>query len=281
MAEVEQIAHEIVEELRAEIDFEIDDVISRIVLSLPEEYFRMLSRADQLKHLKALLALGVCDIQDDIMMRSGDGRFVAVVAKRNYPGMLAAILNRLPDSSRLIGAKIFTSKEHDFIIDLFEFKSESAPQPTNAAIQFELEQIIKQVAATHGCSSEDVEPFVSQLNPESPSLGSVDQLQLQFSAYAEVVASGGVSIHWQPQSANASQLIVASGGTHAKKVFQQSAEFVGRHEINIEQAILNDFQSADQGRIAIASFRLEHQRASESGVAPLADELKFELTDRQ
>ena len=38
-AETEQRAYEIVEELRADIDFELDDVITRIVRGLPRGLF--------------------------------------------------------------------------------------------------------------------------------------------------------------------------------------------------------------------------------------------------
>ena len=120
--EIEHRAYEIVEELRADIDFELDDVIASIVRGLPEDYFKMLSRDDQLRQLKALLAMGVCNLDEEIMLRSDDGRQIAVVTRKNYPGLLANILKRIPTESELIGAKIFTSTGHDFIIDVFEFK---------------------------------------------------------------------------------------------------------------------------------------------------------------
>ena len=66
--------------------------------------------------------MGVCNLDEEIMLRSDDGRQIAVVARKNYPGLLANILKRIPAESELIGAKIFTSTDHDFIIDLFEFK---------------------------------------------------------------------------------------------------------------------------------------------------------------
>ena len=75
MAEgIEQRAYEIVEELRADIDFELDDVIAGIVRGLPEDYFTSLSRQDQLTQLKALLAMGICNLKEEVMLRY-DNRF--------------------------------------------------------------------------------------------------------------------------------------------------------------------------------------------------------------
>ncbi len=104
-AETEQRAYEIVEELRADIDFELDDVITRIVRGLPEDYFTSLSRQDQLTQLKALLAMGVCNLKEEIMLRYDKGRHIAVVSRQNHPGLLANILQRLPRDSKLVAQR--------------------------------------------------------------------------------------------------------------------------------------------------------------------------------
>jgi len=62
--------HDLVEELRADIDFELEDVITEIVRELPEDYFQRVRRKDQLIHLKALLALSFCKLQEELMFRS-------------------------------------------------------------------------------------------------------------------------------------------------------------------------------------------------------------------
>ena len=58
--------YDLVEELRADIDFELDDVITHIVRDLPEDYFHRLKRKDQLIHLKALLAISFCQLEEEI-----------------------------------------------------------------------------------------------------------------------------------------------------------------------------------------------------------------------
>ena len=115
-------ALDLVEELRAEIDFEIDDVIADILRDLPDEYFQRLRRSDQLKHLKTLLAISICQLDNQISLRSKDDRHIAVIGRQDYPGLLAKIVKRLPSEEPLIAAQIFTSKAHKFIIDLFEFE---------------------------------------------------------------------------------------------------------------------------------------------------------------
>jgi len=69
----------IIETLRADIDFELDDVLVKIVNGLPEGYFRSFSDHDLLKPLKALLALGICHLDEEITFSSDNGRQLTVV----------------------------------------------------------------------------------------------------------------------------------------------------------------------------------------------------------
>ena len=251
-----QHAHEIVEELRAEIDFEIDDVIAQIVRGLPDDYFRILSRADQLEHLKALLALGVSKIKQEITLRSDDDHIIAVVARQNYPGLLAKILKRLPNQKELVGAKIFTSKDHEFIIDLFEFKSSDSKQGSpDSSYSFEdqLDALSKQSQRP----KPEIEHFLSQFDSNSPVFDDLDQLEAQFSAFRRVCQTGEISIKLE-QVANQSskRLTIASRGTRAFEVFQQTAAYLAEQSCDIEQAVLNDFKCPDEKRVSIASFGL-------------------------
>ena len=84
------------------------------------------------------------------MLRYDNGRHIAVVSRQNYPGLLANILQRLPGDSKLVGAKIFTSIESDFIIDLFEFKSSDEDLSETSISPAEVEQTIEEVAQGTG-----------------------------------------------------------------------------------------------------------------------------------
>ena len=150
----------IIEELRADIDFELDDVLVKIVNGLPEGYFRSFSNHDLLKPLKALLALNICHLDEEIMLSSDDGRQLTVVANRNYPGQLANILERLPDETALMGARVFTSKAHDFIIDLFDFKNPANPDQPPVSSN-DIAQLIEDVTSITKHSADSVSEFVS------------------------------------------------------------------------------------------------------------------------
>lgn len=257
MTEIDRRAHEIVEELRADIDFEIDDVISKIVRGLPDDYFRILARGEQMKHLKALLALGVCNVDQEIMMQSDDEKFIAVVARKNFPGLLAKILKRLPNQRELVGAKIFTAKDQQFIIDLFEFKMESSPEAVSQIELLQLQEKIESVAKRTGHSIEDIGQFASQYDPNSPVFEDENYLVAQFSAYQLVATTDQVSVNIDQNIGTTSQQItVASGSVKAFDVFEKTAGYLAERSCDIEQAVLNDFACPSGKRASIASFRL-------------------------
>ena len=258
-------AQAIVEELRADIDFELDDVITKIVQGLPDDYFTSLSPADQLKPLKALLALGICQINDEIMMRSDDGRQIAVVANQNYPGQLSDILHRLPAELPLTGAKIFTSTDHDFIIDVFDFRSAIAA-PENAITPADVAHLVNEVARSTGHPSDVISEFVSHYPPASAILETPGQVAEQFLAYNEVEHSTDTAILWTDATHDQmTRVTISAGQTTARHLFQATAAFLGMKKTDIDRAWLHDIPRDPELKthVAIASFLLTGQVARE------------------
>ncbi|MDE0935512.1 MAG: hypothetical protein OSA89_06330 [Mariniblastus sp.] len=254
-AEIEQRAHEIIEELRADIDFELDDVIARIVRGLPEDYFKMLSRDDQLRQLKALLAMGVCNLSEEIMLRSDDGQQVAVVARKNHPGLLANLLRRIPAESELIGAKIFTSTDHDFIIDLFEFKPVGKSESIAPVDRVELESTIESVVAKVGLPIDQVRKFVSQYHPGNRILSSPSDVADQFLVCLDSQRTNKTAIRWVAvNESESSRVTVASSSRSAREVFRKTAEFLAMRAWDIDRAFLHDLPLQEDAHMAIASF---------------------------
>lgn len=256
MERVEQRTREIVEELRADIDFELDDVITRIVGNLPEDYFKSLSRQDQLRQLKALLAMGVCHIEHEIMIRSTDGRHIGVVSRQNYPGLLANILERLPSDRPLVGAKVFTSIDHDFIIDLFEFKVETGEVITSDN-SFEVEQTIEKVAQATGKPVSQVQEFVSHYQIDSPILRSAEDVAEHLSVFNEVEKSNDLVVRWanvEDSAINGARVTISTCDSTARDLFQRTAGFMASKTLDIEKADLHDIPTGPDSHIAIASF---------------------------
>ena len=270
MAETtEQRNYSLIEELRADIDFELDDVISNIVRDLPEEYFQRLKRSDQMTHLKALLAMSICHLEEEIVLRSNDDRHVAVVARQDYPGLLAKILRRLPADKALIGAKIFSSKTHEFIIDLFEFDSPDSEEESDSVDTYAIKTAIEEVVRLTGQSEPIVSEFASLYPANSRVLTCPDDLADQFHAFQKVDDESGIAVVTKAiADCEEKKTIVAANRLTAREVFQQSAQYLGDQAIDIQQAFLNDLCGGARSNIAVCSFQ----------ILPAADNVPVERT---
>jgi len=240
----------IIEELRADIDFELDDVLVKIVHGLPEGYFRSFSNHDLLKPLKALLALGICNLDDEITLSSDDKRHLTVVANQNYPGQLA-------------------------IIDLFEFKQEpSQNQP--AAKPIAIAQLVEDVASITKHSTESITEFVSHYDLHNRILKYPNQVAEQFLAFNEIEHSQDVVVRCKPDAqTKQTQITVSLGSATGKEVFQRSAEFLGQQNLDIERAWLHDlFPLDDTSHVAIASFLVDTSARSDLNLESLAKEIE-------
>lgn len=249
-----QRTYQLIEELRAEVDFEIDDVISQIVRSLPEEYFMTLSRKDQIVHLKSLLAISICELNDWLTLRSDNGRQVAVVARQNYSGMLAKIIASLPKDQSLIGAKIFTSTSHDFIIDLFEFAVEDQTTVSTPTNSMELTDLIQEVANLTATSLNQVKEFVELYPRQTESLKSVTEIADHFRAFEAVrTHQDRNAVFWH--SATNARVTIASPYLNARDLFQYTAQALSDLHADIDQAFLYDFPLPNNStHVAVASF---------------------------
>ena len=265
----------IIEDLRADIDFELDDVLVKIVNGLPEGYFRSFSNHDLLKPLKALLALSICQLDEEIVLSSDNGRQLTVVANQNYPGQLAAILERLPNEPALMGARVFTSKDHDFIIDLFEFKhqaSKEQPAIGSSAIA----QLVEDVASITNHSTDSITKFVSHYDHHNRILKYPNQVAEHFLAFNEIEHSQDVVVRCKLDAqTKQTQITVSLGNATGKEVFQRSAEFLGKQELDIERAWLHDLFPLDvASHVAIASFLVDSSAKSDLDFEALARELE-------
>ena len=250
----------LIEELRADVDFELEDVITEIVRELPEDYFQRINHADQLVHLKALLALSFCKLQEELMFRSSDGIHIAVIARQNYSGQLADILNRLPHDQNLIGAKVFTSQSQNFIIDLFEFEASSEAQSQQPHSDQALNAAAEALVSRLDAEVETIAEFLSHYSPNNQILDQTTSLCEHFLTYQQLCSDQKPAVRViETSTNNLIRLTTASQRIDARSLVHCVADYLGQQSINIERAYLNDLLFKESANVAIASFILESE----------------------
>jgi len=249
-----QRAYQLVEELRAEVDFEIDDVIAEIIRNLPEEYFLTLTKVDQIKHLKTLLAISICQLNDWLTLKSDNDRQIAVLARQNYSGMLANIIASLPRDRVLIGAKIFTSTAHDFIIDLFQFAGEGEGTDITVGSSMELDDLVAEVVRQTGAPFQEVQEFLTRYPQQAELVTSAAEVKSHFEAFQRARQANADVVFWQELNGLA-KVTIASPRLSARDLFLFTAQALSQLHADVERAFLYDFPLFDQpGHVAVASF---------------------------
>ena len=239
----ENRVHDLIEELRADIDFELDDAVTAIVRNLPEEYFESVRRENQLTHLKALVASRICNLQSEIFVPCCDGRQIAVVGRRNYRGQLAKILNGLPSGRRILSASAYTSSAHDFIIDLFDLDFD-AEDSTASSVD---PAMVTALTSVVDCSPEDADAFLllfANLRSGDPLARRLPNL---YHAYQKCDGTVAALHWWQDGDATPElrKLTLAVCHSNEKQVLYQLASLVSQHTLDIRNASMDVLRRPD------------------------------------
>ena len=225
---------DLIEEIRADLDFELDDAVTDIVRDLPEEYFRRINHENQLAHLKGLVATRICMLNGELFLPTADRSQIAVLGRTNYRGQLAHILSELPGrQTRLVGANIYTAHSHGFIIDIFEFETDQ-----QRAITAFPEEIVVKIADEAGAAIEAVRDFLARIRTTSAKSPDVEKLVRFFKAYTKVDTEHPVIVEQGDEKDGLFNVVVAIHAQDERLVFRKTTESLSKFSLDIEQAEL-------------------------------------------
>jgi len=228
-------ASDLIEEIRADIDFELDDAVTDIVRDLPEEYFQRMNHTNQVTHLKGLIASRICQLNGELFLPSADGSQIAVLGRKSYRGQLAYILSELPSKkTRLVGANIYTARSHGFILDVFEFETDQRPATDDSFPDETVEKIVAELKRDRG----EVTDFLSRIRTTSVKSPNTAKLIRFFRAFEKVKAGTPVVVDQQEDNGELSDLLVAIHSPNLCPTFQRTAESLSELALDIEQAEL-------------------------------------------
>ena len=245
--------------VRQEIIDEMDGRIQETFRKLPAEYFREVAAEDYVQHFKALVAIEACDIRQEVLISQHDGKRVTIVSRENYPGLLARLIHKLPTDRPLVGAKIFSSTDQDFIVDVFDFQDEAAAETSNPQQKNtdggRLDPLIGKVAKLTGAEDAQVRPFIERYHRNHAILESPEDLAHQFVALKETAHMNDIRVLCEPE-ADSWKITVSAASATTRTVLGRSANYFGLRDINIEKAVLENVLVQDSILIALLTFRV-------------------------
>ena len=248
-----------IQRVRQEIIDEMDGRIQETFRRLPTEYFREVPAEDYVQHFKALVAIEACDIRQEVLIRQRDGKRITIVSRENYPGLLARLIRNLPSDRPLVGAKIFSSADRDFIVDVFDFQDSVADEATllqqTNIDDGRLDQIIEQVAKLTEAPETEIRPFIERYHRSHAILESPEDLAHQYVALKETAHMNDIRVLCEPEAAGWKITVSAASAT-TRTVLGRAANYFGLRDINIEKAVLENVLVQDSMLIALLTFRV-------------------------
>ena len=268
--------HPQIQQLRSEIISQMDDRIAESLQKLPPEYFQQIPREDHLQHFKALVAIKVCDIRQEITIRHRNGKRITIVSHQNHPGLLARLIRSLPKELPLAGAKIFTSTDEDFIVDVFDFQGSEPNNEVRSGADLEKrKKVIESVAALTGAAGSDVERFVNQYHQGHDILDSPEELSHQFVAFRETAHINDIFVLCGGTHDGLLKITVSAASSTTRSMFERAADFFGSRNINIVKAICDNVMYRDKIPVALLTFDVQADQLVDPD--SLAGELKHFL----
>ena len=248
-----------IQRVRQEIIDEMDGRIQDTFRKLPAEYFREVSPEDYVQHFKALVAIEACDIRQEVLIRQQDSKRITIVSRENYPGLLARLIRNLPSDRPLVGAKIFSSADNDFIVDVFDFQDDQAAKPDNL-IQGDtddgrLDHVIEQVVKTTGAPEEEIRPFIERYHRSHAILESPKDLAHQYIALKQTAHMNDIRVLCEPEN-DSWKITVSAASATTRTVLGRTANYFGLRNINIEKAVLENVLMEDSILIALLTFQV-------------------------
>ncbi|MBK8010695.1 MAG: NAD-glutamate dehydrogenase [Deltaproteobacteria bacterium] len=238
---------------------EIDDVIGRLrdqfqtaaqtlvpkfFRDMPNAYLRDTNRATQLQHLQALISAHTSGVPPKMTLVSPDGNTWTFLQQRDYPGVLAELVQLLPTDRELRSAKVYSAADGELVLDVFRFGDQPKFDPTDAT------QIEKRVAVLE---------FIAQLDKSTDLEDIAQHFERSTASYLRSVSAARIYEHWrlwqrvrgtedtvveasEHVESDAVRINVAAGNADTRSFFFKLVTHLGRRRVNIRRAYLDVFE---------------------------------------
>ena len=112
---------ELLSKLCGDFSVAAQKTISDFFQSMPADYFASIPAAMQIDHLKAIIYGESLKIPPkNFLIKDSAGTKYTFISLLNEAGQLADFLKQIPEDLNISGAKVFTSKDNKFIVDVID-----------------------------------------------------------------------------------------------------------------------------------------------------------------
>ncbi|MDP7008682.1 MAG: NAD-glutamate dehydrogenase [Phycisphaerales bacterium] len=230
-----------------------EGVVPWFLDQMPLMYFQDTSEADQLAHLRAMIAAKASGRPIELTLRSEDSSQWTMIRPRDYPGVLAEIMEELPWDQTLRTAKIHTATDGELVLDTFEF---GEPVPFTIDDEDHVDRLNEMIdyASEHmpEVTSDQVREYFSRSSEEYILTVTPLRMVKHWNLVERLSGTDGTMVELERETdPSLSRIVVAVSNSTRRSMLQRIATRLSKSRVNIHRAYLDSIDDGQNGWITL------------------------------
>ncbi len=243
----------IIEKVTDSIRLTAQETVPWFLEQMPLMYFQDTNEVTQLAHLRAIIAEKASGRPIELTLRADDASEWTFMRPRDYPGVLAEIMEELPWDQTLRAAKIHTAGDGNLVLDTFEF-GEPAPFTVNHPQYGSIVENILDYAKEHlpQWTPQQVRAYFAACSEDYALTITPLRMAKHWQLVQRLTGTDGTTVAIERESdPTLSRIIVAVSNSTRRSMLQRIATRLSKSGINIHRAYLDSVDDGENGWITL------------------------------
>ncbi|HJN71040.1 MAG TPA: NAD-glutamate dehydrogenase, partial [Phycisphaerales bacterium] len=230
-----------------------EEVVPWFLNQMPLMYFQDTSEEDQLAHLRAMIAAKASGKPIELTLRSEDASQWTMMRPRDYPGVLAEIMEELPWDQTLRTAKIHTATDGELVLDTFEF---GEPTPFTIDDVDHADRLNEMIAYAEqhmqDVTTDQVRAYFARSSEEYIMTVTPLRMAKHWQLVERLSGTDGTMVKLETETdPTLSRIIVAVSNSTRRSMLQRIATRLSKSRVNIHRAYLDSIDDGANGWITL------------------------------
>ena len=261
-----EIVEEISQQVKEDLIHSVDKVTPWFFRALPEFYYQLTSREEQISHLHTVLSLYQITAPS-ATLTSADGSKITFISVANQPDQLLRFLEQISDKT-ILSAAFHSALEGNLMIGQF-FTTSHKVSPKDKKFQEKLTQIRKGLANLPSYQKKRVERFLSGVNTEYLRGYDVDRILAHIRFYLQIRDYETIYSLDNTRDPRFSRVSLCTVNPPEKGYLLQVIKIFERKKFQINRLYLNTINPSDDERIVIITIYGIDQKGNK--ISPKSD----------
>ena len=243
-------------DLTASLQQTAEEITPWFTQNMPQSYFQDTAHEEQLAHLRVIIAARASGQPIHLTLPSACGTRITIMRPKDYPGVLAELLEELPHHQPLRAAKIHTANDGSLVIDSFEFGDTVPNDPDGSEHSGALTEVLayaRESDSPH--SEEEIMRHFHRCSGEY--LTTITPLRFckHLNMFMAVSGTDGTTVALESETdPTLSRIVVAVTNASTRRMIERIAKQLAHVDVNIHHAYLDMIDDPPHGTITLLGF---------------------------